>query len=119
MNATAAIRALARLGGLAAFAGLAGCAHMGTSPMASGIPTWDHPLDVRYCRKIVEVSPPTSTMGGFGPAVQAMRAATLANGGTDLLLRRERHDWSLTTGVAYDCRNAPARVHHHRKIVKD
>ncbi|MGV2978877.1 hypothetical protein ACERNI_01545 [Camelimonas sp. ID_303_24] len=98
-----------------AAAALSACSHPGP-----GIQIWDHPLDVRHCRKVAEVSPPTSTAGGFGPAVQGMAAGVRAAGGTDLYLRRDRHDWSVTTGYAYDCSKRPASHRHHsHKIVKD
>lgn len=109
--ATAAMKFLAGAGAMVA---LSACAHSGP-----GVPTWDHPLDVRHCRKVAEISPSTSTAGGFGAAVAGMRLSTVASGGTDLLLRRDRHDWSATTGVAYDCRKQPEPHHHAHKIVKD
>lgn len=110
--ATVAVKFLATLG---AVIGLSACSHPGP-----GIEIWDHPLDVRNCRKIVTVSPPTSTAGGFGAAVTGMATSVRASGGTDLYLQRDRRDWSVTTGVAYDCSKRPApHRHHSRKIVKD
>lgn len=94
---------------------LSACTHTG-----GAVPTWDNPLDVRNCRKVQEVSPSTSTAGGFGAAVAAMRLSTIASGGTDLLLQRDRHDWSATTGVAYDCRTGHETTRHlSHKVVKD
>lgn len=93
---------------------LSACTHSGP-----GIQTWDHPLDVRHCRKVADISQPTSTAGGFGPAVTNMGLSARAAGGTDLYLRRDRHDWSVVSGVAYDCSKKPVRHRHHGKIVKD
>jgi hypothetical protein len=68
-----------------------------------GIPVWDHHMDVMHCRLIRPISPVYSTNGGFGQALAQMAASTYAAGGTDLLLRKVRHDWSEVFGVAYNC----------------
>ncbi|MFC0283365.1 hypothetical protein ACFFJB_07065 [Camelimonas abortus] len=96
----------AAAGALLLLAGVSGACAGGAR---HAVPTWDHPLDVRHCRRVAQVSPPTPAQGGFGAAVAAMRRATLAAGGTDLELRRHGRDWSVVTGVAWDCSRAPWR----------
>jgi hypothetical protein len=79
----------------------------------------DSPADVRVCTRLGEVSPvvPTTstsayrsvgfgvTVGSteFGTATEGMLQATLALGGTHLLLDKKSTDWSLVRGVAYRC----------------
>ncbi len=72
----------------------------------------DSPADVRACRRLGEVSGgvlPTSP--GFVHHIDAMLTATVALGGTDLLLDRRTPDWLVTGGIAYDCNRVrgPAR----------
>jgi hypothetical protein len=86
--------------GLLALTILAGCSSASHGPY---IPIWDNPLDVRYCRRVERVSDVVSTQGGFGAVVTQMQADTLAVGGSDLLLRKSAHDWSLVVGEAYLC----------------
>lgn len=64
----------------------------------------DSPTDVRACLRLGRVGDPVPTMPGFEAALDAMKEATVAIGGTDLLLtRRFRRDWSVVDGVAYRC----------------
>jgi hypothetical protein len=72
----------------------------------------DTPADVRTCRRLGVVSPPVTTTPGFTLNLEAMLQATVALGGTDLLLDRRTRDWLVTGGIAYDCNRirAPARV---------
>jgi hypothetical protein len=85
---------------LFALTSLAGCSSGSHGPY---IPIWDNPLDVRNCRRIDRVSGVVSTQGGFAETVTQMQADTLASGGSDLLLRKGAHDWSLVVGEAYLC----------------
>ena len=72
----------------------------------------DTPADVRTCRRLAEVSPPVTTTPGFTWNLEAMLQATVALGGTDLLLDKRSHDWLVVRGVAYDCNRvrSPQRV---------
>lgn len=79
------------------------------------IPVWDNSYDVMHCKRIRVVSEPIYTDAAFGQALDAMIGRTLVLGGTDLYLRKNGHDWSSVTGVAYRCGRAPAR---HNKIIK-
>lgn len=67
------------------------------------MPVWDHPMDVMHCRLIDRVSGPVPTEGGFAATLNQMTANAIAIGGTDLLLRKRSHDWSVVTGEAYVC----------------
>ena len=71
----------------------------------------DTPADVRTCRRLGVVSPPVTTGPGFAWNLEAMLQATVALGGTDLLLDRRTPDWLVTGGIAYDCNRVrgPAR----------
>ncbi len=69
----------------------------------------DSPADIRTCRRLGEVSPPVTTTPGFAWNLEAMLRATVALGGTDLLLDRRGHDWLVVRGIAYDCHPARAR----------
>jgi hypothetical protein len=72
----------------------------------------DSPADVRACTRLAEVSPTITTTPGFGPATQSMLEATVALGGTHLLLDKRSEDWLLVRGIAYRCGPgaAPERV---------
>lgn len=65
----------------------------------------DSPADIRACRRLGEVSGgvlPTSP--GFVHHINAMLAATVALGGTDLYLQRvSSGDWAYVRGIAYRC----------------
>lgn len=63
----------------------------------------DSPADVRVCQRLGEVSPAVPTTPGFGSATEGMLEATVALGGTHLLLQKTSRDWSLVRGVAYRC----------------
>ena len=63
----------------------------------------DSPADMNACRRLGEVSPTVPTTPGFRNATEGMLAATVALGGTDLLLQRRSPDWLLVRGVAYRC----------------
>ena len=69
----------------------------------------DTPADVRTCRRLGEVSPPVTTTPGFAWNLEAMLQATVALGGTDLLLDRRSHDWLVVRGVAFDCNRVRVR----------
>src|SRR3712207_1761057 len=75
----------------------------------------DTPADVRTCRRLGEVSPPVTTTPGFAWNLEAMLQATVALGGTDLLLDRRSHDWLVVRGLAFDCR--PVRI-RERAVVR-
>jgi hypothetical protein len=101
---------------LASFIGLAAsaCAYRPEPVMIV-----DSPADVRVCTRLGDVSPVVSTEGtgspvylgaglrlgntGFGYAIEEMREATVALGGTHLLMNRQAADWSLVRGIAYRC----------------
>ena len=55
------------------------------------------------CRRLGDVSPIVSTTPGFAGQLEGMLQATVALGGTDLLLDRRSYDWLLVRGVAYRC----------------
>ena len=64
----------------------------------------DSPIDVTGCTRLGEVSSGNvPTTSGFGAATEAMLQATVALGGTDLLLHKRSHDWLLVRGIAYRC----------------
>jgi len=64
----------------------------------------DSPADVRTCVRLGEVSGPVTSGPGFGAVTQGMLEATVALGGTDLLLARSSpSDWSVVRGIAYRC----------------
>ena len=63
----------------------------------------DSPADMNACRRLGEVSPTVPTTPGFANATEQMLAATVALGGTDLLLRKQSPDWLLVRGIAYRC----------------
>jgi hypothetical protein len=67
------------------------------------IHTVDSPADVIGCRRLGEVSPVIPTSPGFGSALDGMQQATVALGGTHLLLEKRSADWALTRGIAYRC----------------
>ena len=69
----------------------------------------DTAADVRTCRRLAEVSPPVTTTPGFTWNLSAMLQATVALGGTDLLLDRRTQDWLVVRGVAYDCNRTRVR----------
>ena len=73
----------------------------------------DTAADVRTCRRLSEVSPPVTTTPGFTWNLEAMLQATVALGGTDLLLDRRSHDWLVVRGIAYDCN----RVRGQERVV--
>ena len=67
----------------------------------------DSPADIRACRRLGSVSDPIPTGPGLEARLDAMRDATVALGGTDLLLaKRFRRDWSFIEGIAYRCPSA-------------
>ena len=63
----------------------------------------DSPADVRVCQRLGEVSPVVPTTPGFGSAVDGMKEAVVALGGTHLYLQQNSQDWSLVRGIAYRC----------------
>lgn len=82
--------------------GSAGCAYVPKPP--EPIDYDSSPADMRGCRRLGRLPGPVFTTPGFEAWLNAMRDATVAMGGTDLLLVRKSRDWSVVEGVAYRCR---------------
>jgi hypothetical protein len=90
---------------------LSACGRYSPSP-EERIHIVDSPADVRACRRLGAVSEIVPTSPGFQARVDAMLAATVALGGTDLFLARTSgRDWSYVRGIAYRCPfDRPTRV---------
>ncbi|WP_230533813.1 hypothetical protein [Microvirga roseola] len=68
----------------------------------------DDATDVRFCRRLAEVSPVVPTTPGFEGALESMLAQTVALGGTHLYLNKQTADWLLVRGIAYYCEGSAA-----------
>ncbi|WP_188608416.1 hypothetical protein [Chelatococcus reniformis] len=110
-----ALKAIKALGALGLLVGLSAWTPLLPGHPGPAIPVWDNSYDIMHCRKVRVVSEPVYTDAAFDQALDAMIGRTVALGGTDLYLRKNGHDWSSVTGVAYRCGRGPAR---HNKIIK-
>ena len=81
---------------------LVGCTYYRPSP-EDRVHIVDSPADIRACRPLGAVSEIVPTSPGFVHHIDAMLAATVALGGSDLFLRQASADWSYVQGVAYLC----------------
>lgn len=112
-----ASRSLKILAAAGVFMGLGAWNYPASHPSPK-IPIWDNSYDVMHCRRISVVSRAVYTDGLFGGALDEMIAKTIAAGGTDLYLRKNRQrEWLSVTGIAYRCGRGPVR-HRHKKIIK-
>jgi hypothetical protein len=89
------------VGAFLALGVVSGCAYRPYPPELVRIV--DSVADVRSCRHLGPVSPAVVTVPGFATATEYMLSATLALGGTDLLLSKRSVDWTFVQGVAYRC----------------